>query len=48
MNPLNGTDELLAADTTGTSIVASYNSGTGVLSLTGADSQANYQQVCER
>ena len=45
VNPLNGTEELLAADTTGTSIVANYNSGTGVLSLTGADSQANYQQV---
>ena len=44
-NPLDGANEILAADTTGTSITASYDSGTGVLSLTGADSVANYQQV---
>ncbi|WP_461521653.1 DUF2341 domain-containing protein, partial [Porticoccus sp.] len=44
-NPLDGANEWLAADTTGTVITASYDSGTGVLSLTGADSVANYQQV---
>lgn len=42
-NVLDGTDEVLAADTTGTSIVASYLGG--VLSLTGTDTAANYQQV---
>ena len=44
-NLLDGTDEVLAADTTGTSISASYNSGTGVLTLSGADTVAHYQQV---
>ena len=44
-NLLDGANELLAADTTGTSITASYDSGTGVLTLTGADTVANYQQV---
>ena len=44
-NLLDGADELLAADTTGTSITASYDSGTGALTLTGADTVANYQQV---
>ncbi len=44
-NQLNGTDEVLAADTSGTSILASYDSGTGVLTLSGADTAAKYQQV---
>jgi hypothetical protein len=44
-NLLDGTAEVLAADTTGTRITASYNSATGVLSLTGPDSPANYQRV---
>ena len=44
-NLLDGTDELLAADTTGTLIVASYDSATGTLTLSGSDSAANYQQV---
>ena len=44
-NQLDGVAEVLAANTAGTSIVAAYNSGTGVLSLTGADTVANYQQV---
>ena len=44
-NRLDGALEVLAADTTGTSIVANYNPGTGVLSLTGSDTLANYQQV---
>ncbi|HSR68861.1 MAG TPA: Ig-like domain-containing protein [Acidobacteriota bacterium] len=38
-------DEVLAADTTGTSIAAAYNPATGVLTLTGPDSVANFQQV---
>src|SRR5690606_19486975 len=37
--------ESLAASTAGTSIVAAYNSGTGVLALSGSDSTANYQTV---
>ncbi|HSR50395.1 MAG TPA: Ig-like domain-containing protein, partial [Acidobacteriota bacterium] len=41
----DGADEVLAADATGTSIVASYNPGSGVLTLTGPDSVANFQQV---
>lgn len=44
-NLLNGTDESLAAVTTGTSITASYVGGTGVLTLSGTDSVAHYQQV---
>lgn len=37
--------EILAATTTGTNIQASYSASTGILSLTGADTLANYQQV---
>ena len=44
-NQLDGTNEVLAADTTGTSIVASYDSATGILTLSGSDTAANYQQV---
>ncbi len=44
-NPLDGASESLAADTTGTNVTASYNSATGVLSLTGDDTAGNYQQV---
>jgi len=44
-NLLNGTDELLDVDTTGTNITAVYDSGTGILSLTGEDTVANYQLV---
>ena len=44
-NPLDGALETLAADTTGTSITASYNASTNVLTLSGADTLANYQQV---
>ncbi|MCH9674709.1 MAG: DUF4347 domain-containing protein, partial [Gammaproteobacteria bacterium] len=44
-NPLDGTSEVLAADTSGTSISADYNSAAGVLTLSGADSVANYQKV---
>ena len=35
--------DTLAAVTTGTSISASYNAGTGVLTLSGSDTVANYQ-----
>ncbi|WP_197529037.1 beta strand repeat-containing protein [Aeoliella mucimassa] len=41
----DGTAEVLAADTTGTSITASYDDTTGILSLTGVDTIANYQSV---
>ena len=44
-NLFDGAAELLAADTSGTSIVASYDAATGVLTLAGADTVANYQQV---
>ena len=44
-NLLDGASELLSADTSGTSISASYDGGTGVLTLSGSDSVANYQQV---
>ena len=37
--------DTLAATTTGTNITASYKSGTGVFTLTGSDSLANYQSV---
>uniref|UniRef100_UPI0035631969 beta strand repeat-containing protein n=1 Tax=Stieleria sp. TaxID=2795976 RepID=UPI0035631969 len=43
INPHDGAAETLTADTTGTSIGASYSGG--VLSLSGSDSVANYQQV---
>ena len=41
----DGTAEVLAAVTDGTSITASYDSATGVLTLTGEDTIANYQTV---
>ncbi len=44
-NLLDAGTEFLAADTTGTNIVASYDSGSGVLTLSGLDTVANYQQV---
>ncbi|WP_290642478.1 DUF4347 domain-containing protein, partial [Aquabacterium sp.] len=44
-NPLDGAAESLSATTTGTNITAAYNSGTGVLSLSGSDTAANYQTV---
>jgi len=44
-NLLDGVDEVLTANTTGTNITAHYNANTGMLSLTGVDTVANYQQV---
>ena len=44
-NLLDGAAEVLAADTTGTSVSASYNFGTGVLTLSGSDTVANYLTV---
>ncbi|MFQ6023537.1 MAG: DUF4347 domain-containing protein, partial [Acidiferrobacterales bacterium] len=44
-NLLDGASEALAADVSGTGITASYNSVTGVLTLSGADTVVNYQQV---
>ena len=44
-NHPDGANEVLTANTAGTSITAIYNSGTGVLSLTGTDTLAHYQQV---
>ena len=44
-NLQDGAAELLAANTSGTSITASYNSGTGTLTLSGNDTVAHYQQV---
>ncbi|MET0333980.1 MAG: hypothetical protein ABW190_06890, partial [Rhizobacter sp.] len=42
---LNDGYELLAAVTTGTGITASFDGSTGVLTLSGTDSVANYQKV---
>ena len=39
--------DVLSAVVTGSSITASYNSTTGVLSLSGADTAAHYQQVLD-
>ena len=44
-NRIDGVAESLAADTTGTAIVASFDAGTGTLTLSGADTLAAYQQV---
>ncbi|HIV72895.1 MAG TPA: cadherin domain-containing protein [Candidatus Aquabacterium excrementipullorum] len=44
-NRPNGSSEVLSATTTGTSITASYNNATGVLTLSGTDTVANYQKV---
>src|SRR5439155_324420 len=38
-------DEILAATTTGTNITSSYDATTGVLTLSGNDTVANYQTV---
>ncbi|MBF2003242.1 MAG: FG-GAP repeat protein [Synechococcales cyanobacterium M58_A2018_015] len=46
-NLLNGASEQLAANTAGTSITAAYDSSTGVLTLRGTDSLANYRQVLQ-
>ena len=40
-----GANNVLAADTTGTSIIASYDPATETLTLSGSDLLANYQQV---
>lgn len=44
-NRPNGTAESLAADVTGTNITAVYNNTTGILTLTGPDTVANFEQV---
>ena len=44
-NSKDGSLESLSADTSGTAITASYDSGSGVLTLYGSDSVANYLQV---
>ncbi|MEB3831702.1 beta strand repeat-containing protein [Phormidium sp. CCY1219] len=44
-NLLDGGAESLGATTTGTNITASYDSATGILTLSGTDTVANYQQV---
>ena len=44
-NLQDGANEVLTSDISGTSISSSYNSATGVLTLSGSDSLANYQQV---
>lgn len=44
-NLLDGAAETLDADASGTAITSTYDSATGVLSLSGTDSVANYQQV---
>jgi hypothetical protein len=44
-NRPNGANELLAVDTTGTAIMAAFDPQTGVLTLTGSDTVANYETV---
>ncbi|TQV83304.1 cadherin-like domain-containing protein [Denitrobaculum tricleocarpae] len=44
-NIVNPGDEVLSAVTTGTNILAIYDSATGQLDLSGDDSRSNYQQV---
>jgi Ca2+-binding RTX toxin-like protein len=44
-NRLDGVAESLTADPNGTNISATYNFGTGILSLSGSDTIANYQKV---
>ncbi len=39
--------ELLAATTSGTNITASYSSATGILTMSGTDTLANYQRVLQ-
>jgi YD repeat-containing protein len=47
VNPLDGASERLSANTTGTDLIAKYNSNTGVLSITGNASTLVYQQVLQ-
>ena len=44
-NMPNGVDESLSVDVTGTAITAVYSNTSGILTLTGLDSIANYEQV---
>src|SRR5204862_2287 len=44
-NLQDGANEILAANTAGTAITAAYDSATGVLTLSGGDTLAHYQQV---
>ena len=44
-NPLDGSQETLTANTSGTAIAAGYSDG--VLTLSGSDTAADYQQVLE-
>ena len=44
-NQMDGADEVLSADTAGTGIFASYDSSTGLLTLSGVDTVDHYQQV---
>ena len=44
-NLQDGSAESLAVDTGGTALSATYNPGTGVLSVTGTDTAATYEQV---
>src|SRR5262249_7890684 len=46
-NMPDGSAESLAADTTGTSITASYNALSGTLLLSGSDTRANYIKVLD-
>ncbi|NEN88208.1 MAG: hypothetical protein F6K48_04440 [Okeania sp. SIO3H1] len=46
-NLLDGTSEILAADTTNTNITFNYDSATGTLNLNGEDTIANYEQVLQ-
>jgi Ca2+-binding RTX toxin-like protein len=45
VNPLNGASEILSANVTGTNVTASYDSNTGILTLSGNDTLVNYRNV---
>ena len=45
INRKNGAKEILAANTSGTNIEASFSSANGALTLEGADTIANYEKV---
>ncbi|MCA9248042.1 MAG: tandem-95 repeat protein, partial [Planctomycetales bacterium] len=45
LNPLNGTDEVLAVDTANSNITANYDTATNTLTLTGTDTLTKYRDV---
>jgi hypothetical protein len=44
-NPQNGSSEVLAANTAGTSLVAAWDSGSSTLAISGSAPSSEFQQV---